>query len=144
MKHTQKVLMTLFLLFIAATLIVVIVFESNLLPTGLLITEDKTAEFVIATIFEIATLILIPTALRLFKIHAVEHRITTPEALLRWGLIRLLMLCVPMLLNALFYYLYLNVAFGYLGIILMLCLFFIVPTKGRCLSEIYKDNQTNE
>jgi hypothetical protein len=49
---------------------------------------------------------------------------------------RLLMLCVPMVLNTVLYYMFMNVAFGYMGIILFLCLFFIVPTRERCMSEI--------
>lgn len=144
MKHTQNILMCFFLSFIAAALVVVIVFEGNLLPAGILISDNKTAEFLTASILELATIALIPCALRLFKVRSVERRITTPEALLHWGGIRQLMLCVPMLLNVLLYYLYLNVAFGYLAIILFLCLFFIVPTKERCQSEIYKEEQPND
>ena len=58
------------------------------------------------------------------------------EALLRFGMTRLLALCLPMVINTILYYLYMNVAFGYLAIVLLLALTFIVPTKARCESEI--------
>ena len=52
---------------------------------------------------------------------------------------RLLMLCVPMIVNTVLYYVFMNVAFGYMGIILFLCLFFVMPTMDRCLSEIKEE-----
>ena len=88
------------------------------------------------------TLCVIPVALRLFKFRDVARRLATPQGLLRCGMLRLLMLCVPMLINAVLYYLYMSVAFGYMGIILFLCMAFVVPTKGRCEAEIcIEDNQ---
>jgi hypothetical protein len=60
------------------------------------------------------------------------------DALLSWGVLRLGLLSVPMILNTLFYYLFMNVAFGYMAIILFLCLFFVVPTMDRCQSEVEK------
>ena len=85
-------------------------------------------------------------ALRLFRFSAVARQLTTTYALLRWGTLRLLMLCVPMVANTLLYYLYMNVAFGYMGIILLLCLAFVLPTKARCDAEVKtgNDNETTE
>ena len=46
------------------------------------------------------------------------------------------MLCVPMTANTLLYYLFgLNVAFGYMGMICLLCLVFIYPSTARCTAE---------
>jgi hypothetical protein len=50
-------------------------------------------------------------------------------------LIRLLMLLVPLWADTLLYYLYMNTTFGYLGIILALCLPFVYPSMNRCETE---------
>lgn len=144
MKRTQKHLMTTFLLFLAVALIMVICFENDFLPTGVLISEDKNAEFIAVSIIELSNIALIPMSLRLFKTKQVSLKLTTPEALLKWGLVRMLMLCIPLLADVLLYYMYMNVAFGYLAIIVFICLFFIVPTKDRCCSEINAQEQTND
>ena len=46
------------------------------------------------------------------------------------------MLTVPMVVNTLLYYLFMNVAFGYLAIILALCIFFVFPSMSRCEAEV--------
>ncbi len=136
MKHTQKLLMTIFLTSIAVGLVIVVLFENDLLPCGIMISDDKSVEFVVATIMELLTICVIPVALKLFRFKRISKLLTSAEALSKWGTIRLLMLCVPMIVNTVFYYMFMNVAFGYMGIIIFLCLFFVVPTKERCRSEI--------
>ncbi len=137
MKHTRTVLMATFCVFLAVSAVLVILFETEILPTGLLKTEEKSDEFVLLCLMELLTICVIPIALRLFCFGRVARRLTTPEALLRWAGLRMYMLCVPMVVNLLLYYLYFNVAFGYMGIILLLCLFFVVPTRARCESELH-------
>ena len=129
--------MTTFCVFLAVAAVMVILFETEMLPTGLLKTEEKSDEFVLLCLMELLTICVIPVALRLFRFGSVARRLTTPEALLRWAGLRLYMLCVPLVVNLLLYYLYFNVAFGYMGIILLLCLFFVVPTRARCESELH-------
>lgn len=128
--------MTIFLTAIAVELVIVVLFENDLLPCGIMISDDKSVEFVVATIMELLTICVIPVALKLFRFKRISKLLTSAEALSKWGTIRLLMLCVPMIVNTVFYYMFMNVAFGYMGIIIFLCLFFVVPTKERCRSEI--------
>lgn len=128
--------MTIFLTSIAVGLVIVVIFENDLLPCGIMISDDKSVEFVVATIMELLTICVIPVALKLFRFKRISKLLTSAEALSKWGTIRLLMLCVPMIVNTVFYYMFMNVAFGYMGIIIFLCLFFVVPTKERCRSEI--------
>lgn len=128
--------MTIFLTAIAVGLVIVALFENDLLPCGIMISDDKSVEFVVATIMELLTICVIPVALKLFRFKRISKLLTSAEALSKWGTIRLLMLCVPMIVNTVFYYMFMNVAFGYMGIIIFLCLFFVVPTKERCRSEI--------
>ena len=128
--------MTIFLTAIAVGLVIVVLFENDLLPCGIMISDDKSVEFVVATIMELLAICVIPVALKLFRFKRISKLLTSAEALSKWGTIRLLMLCVPMIVNTVFYYMFMNVAFGYMGIIIFLCLFFVVPTKERCRSEI--------
>lgn len=137
MKKTQKLLMQTFCMFVAVSLVIAVLFETEILPCGVMKGWNASGEFVAATFMELLTLCVIPVALRLFRFRRVADSLTTHDALLRWGMVRMLMLCVPMVGNTLLYYLYMNVAFGYMGIILLLCLAFVLPTKTRCESEIH-------
>lgn len=56
-------------------------------------------------------------------------------AMLKWGMLRLLILEAPMVSNTYLYYIYMNTTFGYLAIILLLCLPFVFPTLNRCIAE---------
>lgn len=142
MIETQKILMRTFCAFVAVAAIIIVLFETHILSDGALAGTDASSEFVVLSAMELLTLCVIPVALRLFKFRDVARRLATPQGLLRCGMLRLLMLCVPMLINAVLYYLYMSVAFGYMGIILFLCMAFVVPTKGRCEAEIcIEDNQ---
>lgn len=130
--------------FLAACAILVLVFESDLLPNGVLFTEDRAQETIVLTVMELLTIAIIPFSLRLFRFKQVAEKLTNAKRLLHWATLRMLMLCVPMTLNCLLYYLYMNVAFGYMGIILLLCLGFIVPTLSRCENELYQEKETND
>ena len=55
--------------------------------------------------------------------------------MMKWGLIRLLIIEVPMLADTLLYYIYMNTTFGYLGIMLLLCMPFVYPSMNRCIAE---------
>ena len=138
---TQKILMRTFCAFVAAAAIVVVLFETGLLNEGALAGTGDSSEFVVLSAMELITICVIPVALRLFKFRAVTQRLVTPQGLLHYGLLRLLMLCVPMVVNTVLYYLYMSVAFGYMGIILFLCMAFVVPTKGRCEAELRNDSE---
>jgi len=137
MKETQKILMTIFVATLACALLLVVAGETNLLPTGIL-TERKSAEFVVLSVMELLTICIIPLALRLFKFNSIKRRLTGPTGLRRWATVRMAMLGDLMIANVLFYYLFMNPAFGYMGIIVFLCMFFIVPTLSRCENEITK------
>ena len=132
MKRTYNVLNTIFIASLCISAAMVLLFETDILPDGVCHTATGAAEFVWATVME------------LFRFGSIARRLVSAEALLSWGSLRLLMLCVPMVLNTLLYYMYMNVAFGYMGIILFLCLFFVMPTKARCESEVAKRDVEND
>ncbi|MDY6229927.1 MAG: hypothetical protein SPK71_04900 [Prevotella sp.] len=137
MKQVRTKLMMIFMTAIVSSLVVVLLFELNILQSGIL-TGDKTLEFVIVSVMELATLILIPLALYLFKIKRVRKELVEKkeEALGKWGAIRIMMLADTMFVNTFLYYMFMNVTFAYMAIILLLSLAFIFPTNERCEQDV--------
>ena len=121
---------------LAVAIIIVVLYEGELLETGML-TEDTSMEFVLTTLMELLSLAAVFVGLRMFKKKRIHDDLTTRKALaLRfWGLIRLCIIGLPLSLNVLFYYLFMNTTFGYMAIIMALCLPFVYPTLNRCLTE---------
>lgn len=139
MEKVRKRLLAEFWVPIILCVVIVILGELNVFPTGVL-NGNAQVEFVLLAAMEIITICTIPLALRLFRFAKIHHKLVEQreQALQKWGAIRLEMLSVPMVVNTLLYYLTMNAAFGYLAIILFLCMFFVVPTKERCNAEIEK------
>ena len=137
MKRTQTILMSVFVALLTITILWVVLAETGVIETGQF-AGNAQQEFLQVAVMEIATLGSVFLALRLFKFKAIHKELVEnkEQALLKWGLIRLVLLEVPMLSNTLFYYQFLNTTFGYLAIIQLLCLPFVFPTMGRCLAEV--------
>lgn len=137
MKNVKNTLTVLLWTVLALALIVVVLFETDLLMFGYYAGSGEQAEFLLTTMMELLTLAVIPLALKLFKFPRVHADLVSrkAEALRKWGLLRLLMLLVPLLVNTLLYYAYANVAFGYMAIILVIVLPFVYPSMERCQSE---------
>ena len=82
---------------------------------------------------EFLTIVLIPVGLRLFKTKDVERRLDEGDikAFRKWGVVRILMITVPLVLNTLLYYNFMNTTFGYMALILLICLPFIYPATRK-------------
>ena len=137
MKQTRNLLMALLWADVLVALLIVGLFETGFLEQGLVATE-QTLEFYLLMLMELATIGLIPLALRLFKFRRVHDELVTRQAqgLQKWGVARIQMLTVPMMVNAFLYELFFNTTFGYLAIILVICLPFVYPTMARCEDEV--------
>lgn len=133
----SKKLMPLFWAAIVLEIIIIVMYETELVLEGCY-AGNNTAEFLCATTMEIATICLIPLALRLFKFEFVSKDIKANgvKGHYRWALIRMAMLILPMIINTMLYYLFIKVEFAYMAIILAISLVFIIPTKARCESEL--------
>ena len=124
--NTEKKLRNLLIVTVAVPLLAAIVYECDVLPTGVF--AGNAQEEVLAVIFmELLTIVMIPLALRLFKAKDVERKVEEGDtsALRKWGALRILMITVPLLLNTMGYYLYMNTTFGYMALILLICLPFV-------------------
>ncbi|MBO1364386.1 hypothetical protein JHU38_11530 [Prevotella sp. A2931] len=141
MKKTLKLLNWAFYLPIALCFFMVVLFESDILPTGIMKSDEtETLEFCLEFLMIILTIAGIPMVLKMFKFPFVSRRITedqSPEYVVycHYSLIRILLLALLMVGNTLLYYLFMNVRFGYLAIILLISAIFIMPTKERVKAE---------
>lgn len=140
MKSISKYLTLIYILLAALTLAVIMVFETEMLESGLMAGEYQ-SEFIFTFVMELVSLGAAFLGLRLFKFKAVHDDLIARQepAMMKWGTIRLLILEVPMLADTLLYYMYMNTTFGYLAIILLLCLPFVFPSLNRCLAETSKE-----
>ena len=136
MKRISKSLTLIYMLLAALTLTVIVLYETNVLESGLM-AEEKQSEFILTALMELVSLGAAFLGLRLFKFKAVHNDLVSRQepAMMKWGTIRLLTLEVPMLADTLLYYIYMNTTFGYLAIMLLLCLPFVFPSLNRCLAE---------
>lgn len=136
METIQKKLQLIFWIPIALSAIIIVSGELDIIPNGIL-ANDKQVEFVIMSMMEILTIIAIPVALKLFNFKAIANKQASDTLLHfeRWGIVRLCLLNVPMVINLVCYYLFVGAGFGYLSIILFLSLFFVYPSLSRCYNE---------
>ncbi|WP_315404681.1 hypothetical protein [Hoylesella saccharolytica] len=137
----QRILQITFYSIVVTAILLVLLFENNVFSTGLY-ADNKPADFLFITIMEILTICCIPLALRLIKDKTMK-KYDVPRRMQiyrRKAMLRLLLLGCPLLVNTFLYYLFMNVAFGYMAIILFLCLLFIIPTKERQQREVRIDD----
>ena len=128
--------MVVFITILTLSLLCVVIYETNVLETGSM-ADKKQDEFFALTVLELASLAGVVLALRLSKFKCIHNELVTQKApaLLKWGLMRLALLELPMLSNTFFYYMFVNPAFGYMAIIQLLCLPFVYPSLNRCIAE---------
>ena len=135
MKRTKKILQLLFWLPIAAALIVVAVFETNVILPGTLAGNEVT-EYYVTMALELLTVAGLPLSLRLFKFPAVIRNLQADKS--RYTGFASLRLCVVsglMLANTFLYYLFMQTTFGYLAIICLITMAFVLPSERRCQTE---------
>lgn len=136
LRLTQRILMTNFLFVVALALLLVVLYETGVLePTTL--AADAHLVFFLQVFMEMVTIVVIPLALKLFALKRVRGKLVEGkgDSLLRWGTLRLNLLCLPMLVDLFLYYQTMSPTFGYMAIILFLCLFFVYPSMSRCSDE---------
>ncbi|MDY4851991.1 MAG: hypothetical protein SO188_04010 [Prevotella sp.] len=128
----EKYLRNLFWGTVAVPLLIATVYECDVLPTGVFAGKAQ-EEFLAVIIMELMTIVMIPLALRLFKAKDVERKVAEGDtlALRRWGALRILMITVPLLLNTIGYYLFMNTTFGYMALILLICLPFVYTSPKK-------------
>ena len=132
MKKTVNILRTLFIASVGIAVVVAALYELDILPTGVLADRPQD-EFLCTIAMELVTIVFIPIALRLFKTKDVDRRLDEGDikTFKTWSIVRILMITVPLLMNTLLYYSFMNTAFGYMALILLICLPFIYPATRK-------------
>ena len=126
MNKTISLLRTVLIANVGVAVVIAALYELDILPSGMF-TGRPQDEFLSTISMELITIVFIPVALRLFKTKDVEKRLEEGniKAFRKWGLLRILMITVPLVLNTLLYYSFMNTTFGYMALILLICLPFI-------------------
>ena len=117
---------------VGVAVVIAALYELDILPSGMMAGRPQD-EFLSTISMELITIVFIPVALRLFKTKDVEKRLEEGniKAFRKWGLVRILMITVPLVLNTLLYYSFMNTTFGYMALILLICLPFIYPAARQ-------------
>ena len=139
MKNTRNILMVVYWLQLLAAAIIYVCgdyleFDMAVLASD----EDRQTGYYVQMVMILLTLGLVPTALRLFKFGTIHAALIAhpAEALLKWGGIRILILGLLLVVNTLLYYIYgFETTYGYLAVMVMLTMPFVLPTMGRCKAE---------
>ena len=132
MKKTVNILRTLFIASVGIAVVVAALYELDILPSGVLADRPQD-EFLCTIAMELVTIVFIPIALRLFKTKDVDRRLDEGDikTFKTWSIVRILMITVPLLMNTLLYYSFMNTTFGYMALILLICLPFIYPAARK-------------
>ena len=132
MNKTISLLRTVLIANVGVAVVIAALYELDILPSGMF-TGRPQDEFLSTISMELITIVFIPVALRLFKTKDVEKRLEEGDikAFRKWGLVRILMITVPLVLNTLLYYSFMNTTFGYMALILLICLPFIYPAVRK-------------
>lgn len=132
MNKTISLLRSVLIANVGVAVVIAALYELDILPSGMM-TGRPQDEFLSTISMELITIVFIPVALRLFKTKDVEKRLEEGDikAFRKWGLVRILMITVPLVLNTLLYYSFMNTTFGYMALILLICLPFIYPAARK-------------
>lgn len=141
LKQTQRALMAVYIGMMSFAIIWVGLCELTTPNFIGLLQNETEILFICQIVFQIGTLALVPLALRLFKFRKIHYEIINDETpnhakLLVYGMLRMDMLHLPMIINLMLYYFFMVPGFGYMAIVLFLSSLFIVPTFKRCEAEV--------
>ena len=141
MKQVKLILNVLFWTTLSVAIMMAIVFETELIEPGFLAGASANGEFPVTILMELLTLASVPFTLKLFHFNRVHIDLVTrkSEALRFWGVLRLTLLGGLLISNTLLYYIYMNTSFGYMALIILICLPFVFPSMDRCLTETEED-----
>lgn len=99
---------------------------------------SKGVRFVVSTLMILITIALLPLSLRLFRFRPVRLDLLSRKeaALKRWGFLRICCLGTLLVVNTFLYYAFgFETTCGYLAVVVLLCMPFVVPTLSRCQAE---------
>lgn len=137
MERVKNILLIIYINTFVMAALFIIVGEVDVFQVVGTLADDKNCEFVVTTVMELITICAIPLALRMMKFGPVRRivRKESVDGYQKVAVIRLAILEFVVIVNILFYYFFMNVAFAYMSIIGAISLAFVTPTLQRCMAE---------
>ena len=135
-----KVLKSTYFILWVLPIILCLLYETGVFTQGIY-ANDARMEYLLQTVCILLTVCLIPFSLRLFNLNLVKRIKELPlvEALKsyrRWSEVRMLLLCVPVLLNTSFFYLTQNTTGIFCAAMALIASLFCVPSESRIKNEL--------
>lgn len=142
MKNYLLILKTIFYTIIVCSAILALLFEFNIFLEGSF-TEDKMLEFVVTYVLELWAIASIWLSLRALKMNKIRKWLFSNENEINskffyLSLCRLLAMGLPLFINVLCYYLFINTTFAGLVAIHFLALMFVIPSKDNFETDTTK------
>ena len=149
MKKTRNLLMTIFSGSLLLAAILYILGEFLHVDMGFFAEATRQQRFVCSTVMILLTISLLPLSLRLFKFKRISNDLQQRKApaLARWGTLRLSIMGALLVVNTFLYYAFeFEASYGYLAVVTLLCMPFVIPTMNRCKEEVeeVKDPESSE
>ena len=139
MKKTRNLLMAIFSGSLLLAAILYILGEFLHVDMGIFAEATRQQRFVCSTVMILLTISLLPLSLRLFKFKRISNDLQQRKApaLARWGTLRLSIMGALLVVNTFLYYAFeLEASYGYLAVVTLLCMPFVIPTMNRCKVEV--------
>ena len=139
MKKTCNLLMAIFISVLVIPTLLYILGEFLHVDMGIFAEADKEQRFICSTVMILLTIALLPLSLRLFKFRRISEDLQQRQApaLARWGSLRLIIMGMLLVVNTFLYYAFeLEASYGYLAVVTLLCMPFVIPTMERCKAEV--------
>ena len=139
MKKTRNLLMTIFSGALLLATLLYISGEFLQVDMGIFAEATREQRFICSTVMILLTIALLPLSLRLFKFKRISEDLQQRKApaLARWGTLRLCVMGALLVVNTFLYYAFeMEASYGYLAVVTLLCMPFVIPTMSRCEEEV--------
>lgn len=139
MKKTRNLLMTIFSGALLLATLLYILGEFLNVDMGIFAETTREQRFICSTVMILLTIALLPLSLRLFKFKSISNDLQERKApaLAKWGILRLCVMGALLVVNTFLYYAFeMEASYGYLAVVTLLCLPFVIPTMSRCEEEV--------
>ena len=106
---------------------------------GIFAETTREQRFICSTVMILLTIALLPLSLRLFKFKRISNDLQERKApaLAKWGTLRLCVMGALLVVNTFLYYAFeMEPSYGYLAVVTLLCMPFVIPTMSRCEEEV--------
>lgn len=139
MKKTRNLLMAIFSGALLLATLLYILGEFLNVDMGIFAETTREQRFICSTVMILLTIALLPLSLRLFKFKRISNDLQERKApaLAKWGTLRLCVMGALLVVNTFLYYAFeMEPSYGYLAVVTLLCMPFVIPTMSRCEEEV--------